>query len=184
MPYQFDVYQRIPYPDTDDGHYYWSNAWIINVSTDAEASAAITPVRNAARGILARPGEMVRMDLKRTPGMGGVYQTVNLGLLSGGRLASPNGYNMLLYCRVLYYVGDELVGYRRARMPWSIEHYDGAYWTTDARNMARGGSNNLIADGLLAARDGRVIDRSESDPLVRMWQLRHGTKRRNRAVTV
>lgn len=182
MPYQFDVEQRAPYSPNPSGWYHWTNSYIINAANDSQAFDFIGDIDQAARNLLAKPGRQVRMTLKRTPGMGGVYQSIGLSNEAGARPESPNGYNLLLYLKVVLYVGEEAVGYKRVRLPWSQEHFTGDLWTPTAMAAARAPFLTLIGNGVLAARDGRVITNALSDPFVRQWQLRDGTKRRQRPV--
>lgn len=178
MPYQIDYLARAPYPGTPDGYYYWTNAWIINASTDSQAISRFTFLDSRVQFIQLDVLEQVRAQFKRSPGLGGVYHMAPLHNEHGLRPSLPGGASLLNYMKVNLFVGDRLVGYKRWRMPfpnvWAID----AEWPSVALNTVNGAFTQLINNQILAARDGSIITKAVADPLVRQWQLRHGTKRR------
>lgn len=182
MPYQLDYQMRAPYPPNEDGYYYWTNAWIVNASSDSMAIIRINQVDAAVDGMTLTVVEQVRLNAKRSPGVGGVYHSISLGLEDGDVPTGTSGYLLINYMKVDLYVGERLAGYKRWRMPFRIEDLDGERWTPAAQSIVQSRFNELVAQSTLAARSGEVITGAVVDPLVRQWQLRHGTKRRDRRV--
>lgn len=182
MPYQVDHQLRAPMPGQPDGYYYWSNAWIVNASTDAEAVTCYSWIDFYVDQMIIAACQAVRLQVKRSPGMGGVYLTVPLlnepGSIPNGSL----GYTLLSSVRVDFFVGEEAVGYKRWRPPLRIGDIDNGELVGSMYTFINYGMGQLASLGVLAARDGRVIDNVRVSRRVRMWQLRHGTERRHRVV--
>lgn len=182
MPYQIDYELKVPYPGQPDGFYYWTNAWIVNASTDAQASTRFTQIDNAVDGMTLQICRQVWATRKRAPGMGGVYSSTTLFNDPGSYPNGSVGFTLLAYCRVDLFVGGEKVGYKRWRMPIRNDHIIGPLFAPAVITALNTRFGNLVSAGCLAARDGRVIDSFLVDPRVRQWQLRHGTERRRRVV--
>lgn len=182
MPYQFDYQMRVPWPNQPDGYYYWTNAWIVNATTDAQSNTRLTQIDTAVDGMTLNATQQVRVQRKRSPGMGGVYSNTTLFNDPGSLPTGTSGYNLLWYALVRLYVGTEQVGYKRWRAPWRYSDMAGPLWVPGVTTTLSTRFGTLIGLGALAARDGRVIDGFQVDPFIRQWQLRHGTKRRERVV--
>jgi hypothetical protein len=182
MLYQIDYQVRVPYPGNEDGYYYWTNAWIVDVANNVAALAAAGKIDLCHDSCMTHAVQQVRMQLKQPPGMGNVYSTVSLGNEPCDFPEGTSGYTLLSYIRVNLYAGGRQVGYKRWRMPTRLEDIEGPYIASFPQAAIQSAFNELIEENVLAGRDGSLITSAEVDPLLRPWQLRHGTERRNRVV--
>lgn len=182
MVYQMDIEFRAPYPDTDDGYYYWTNTWYSPKDTD---SAAFTSFLRMQTWIAARTTtdcQRVKATFKRSPGPGGVYFTQNLLNFPGTYPAGTEGYTLLGSARIRFYSEGRLAGYKRWRMPIRNDQVVGDRLDPALIAHLADGWAPILPLGHMCNVNGLVIDAIEVDPLIHKWQLRHGTKRRSRVV--
>lgn len=176
--YRHDIQLKVSTDLVATGVYYWTNVWYFLADDPDEVDIGEHYVINGTElmscvGITGDRRRLVNVDT------GSVIFNGNYGYPTythWGPIASPITNVLLLWL----YAGDEVVGYKRIRMPVPpYAHVNGvltdsfiADWETSGFNV---GGGNLVCN-----RNRVLVTGSRLDPYVRSWQLRHGTRRAER----
>lgn len=107
----------------------------------------------------------------------GTFTVPNPGIRA---VSSP--LTLLNTARVRFTSGGKLVGYKRLRLPLQLDEIEGGRLTGSFITLLSGALATLLAASNLSNWKGEPVDGFDIAPDVRMWQLRHGTKRSARAV--
>lgn len=184
MPlWQVDVWKRVPYPGNPSGFYYWSSVYYLERSDFSSNNAAINRVRNIDSTITQANVTYMTYVVKSPPGRSNIILTLTDGLNHGGQPTDPNGASLINICRVRTRFADGSWSYRYAGRPmpegWTNGqkiNSTGLMWIGGWVGAMRGPSGfppmrNQYGSPLVG---GLVPD------LLSKWQLRHGTRRRER----
>lgn len=172
---------RMPWVSNPSGFYYWTNqnyADLDNppVTDDSE--------RWFERFYFNTLGNITEQNRVRTFDPALSNTVVNEHSLANENNLYPIETGYSPFDTVLFYwlAGGERVGYTRLRIPvQSSDQIDGRLHP-DLHAQVRTNALFYLLQGKACSREGLPIDDFEVDPLVRMWQFRHGTKRRERKV--
>lgn len=180
--YQIDVQMSIPYAAGFGGRYYWTWVYYVLASDDTQAAVrAISQTENQARGFTTSTVHYHGYQITSPPRSGIVtraYVPLNLaGLRTTGTLRPLE--NVM---KQWMYSGKSLVGWRFWREGFLETDADGQLWTPTALARSQSKADVLVAAGYVCSLHGAIIDSIVCDPVIRMRQLRHGTKRRARKV--
>lgn len=183
MPvYQVDYQSRYPYPDNPDGYYYWTNTFYTVNTNDHDAAVSLNGVVTNLYAILCLTGvETLYYQIKTPPGRQAALYVDNLGDTHG--LLPENGGGLLTNAvRAYGLIGGRQVWYKRWRVPLRAQDIDGVNIESAFHAYLEVNFAHLASYGVVTTASGDVIEEIHVAREVRMWQLRHGTKRRQRVV--
>lgn len=172
---------RYPYSANPDGYYYWTNAYFKDVPDPMDFPAYVSDMEDVALQSITPDAQINWLRVQSPPEAEPPLESVTAYNHTG---YSPYTGPTILQnvARVNLYVGDDYVGYRllRAAIP-TAEIAD--YRLSDG---VRAHYQTAYADLIIAneqtTRDGVRLTRAVVTPDIHHWQLRTGTKRRQRGV--
>lgn len=172
---------RMPWPDNPSGFYYWTNQLYADLDNPP---ATETSRRWFESYYLNTLGNITEQNRVRVfdPALSGTV-TFEQSLANENNLYPiETGYSPFDTALVWQIARGGRVGYNRLRIPvQSSDQIDGKLHP-DLANQLRSTALFYLLNGKACSREGVPIEDVEVDPLVRMWQFRHGTKRRERKV--
>lgn len=180
--YQADWELRTPWPSNPDGYYYWTNVYYIEADDEADLIShafAITQLTLDSHSPLVQNH---RWQFRTPPGseiIAGGYPLYDTVCRFGGVKSTRSVYSCV---RINGYIGGRLVWYKRYRVCLAPDEIFQIYLTPSTFAYF---ASNIIPEleALpLRTRDGSPIERYAVSPVVVSWQLRDGTKRRERTV--
>lgn len=170
---------RSPYPSNPDGWYYWQNGMHWDLDNPPDDNESLYWFAVWLQGVHSQVVQTHNLRVMDPPGSN--IFTIDAPLYDDpGGLIISGGYSLLQTVLVYWKVGDRRAGYTRLRVPVPANGLVGRYlagWFYDA---IYGITVEPFEKGRWTDHTGVPFTGFEIDPLVRMWQLRHGTKRRER----
>lgn len=178
---RFDIQHRAPYAENPDGYYYWTNTFYLDVPDPAHAGPAISHIFEGYQVVNYHSVQRNWIRLAVPPGHT-PYIFDSFAFNTPGSTALTDPIILENVARVHLFVGHDYVGYKLLRGTLSEGEVTGG--VIDSGAVAR------IEDNLtfywfqndLRTHEGEVIDSLVCDPFAHHWNLRHGTKRRERGV--
>lgn len=177
--YRCDLQQYIATDLVSTGRYYWTNVYYFNADDDTEfdlgRDACATAQSRAFCHDVHSDRILITVASTGTIVQHGSFSWVPFGVLPASD--SPITNTVLVW---LYSEGVR-VGYKRYRVPVPMAGMSNGLLTPEfIASYYVNGPANILSDGTFCSRTGAVIDNAIVDPLVRGWQIRHGTKRAER----
>lgn len=178
---QIDWQLRYPYAANPDGHYYWTNTYYLVTPDPLDFPAYIPRIETPMLYGMLHDCQANRL-LVTTPPHSGIVQENAFSFNHAGNKSSMDTI-LENVARVHFFIGAEYAGYKILRACIGTEEIepDGTLNATTRANLQRDYADGLIANGLT---NDQGIEYSSAvvSPLIHHWQLRHGTKRRQRVV--
>jgi hypothetical protein len=97
-----------------------------------------------------------------------------------GALTAQANYNMLVSARWRMHGSDDSYTYHLHRQPVGETYLEAGGWSATGYSQQQTRMNTFIAQGIYRTGSGSLIDVGEVASSPVQWQLRHGTKRRDR----
>jgi len=169
----------IPWPNVDGGQYYWQHGSYVDTDD----------FPNDAQMILACVGDFrllytsqvhVRQIRWTFPGTETVYLETSNSSTRMGELAPQTGYNILIAARWRMRGEDGSYTYHLHRQPVGEDYLIDGVWSDVGYTQQNTRMGTFINQGIYRTPTGSLIAEGEVAQLPVGWQLRHGTKRRNR----
>jgi len=178
--WQADCSKRVPYDGNPDGFYYWTSVWYMDRADFGSDNAFLSAVQNA-EGLSTLSIAFLRtVHVKSSPGRGNVIRVVDVLAGEGGIAYDDSGYSLLSIARVTWRSTTNRYSYRLHRQPLMSSQMDGLYLTGAGTSSVESQMNGVLAVAPIRNKYGERITHFSVDPLLHGWQLRHGTKRRER----
>lgn len=181
--WQIDVIKRVAYTGNPSGWYYWSSVYYLDRADYSSNNAAIIRTRNVDSFVTQANVTYVKYIVKSPPGRANVILTSVDGFNHGGQPTDPNGASLLNVSRLRTRFDDGTWSYRYAGRPMPIGWTDGIRLNATGRMWIGGYINAMATPGgfpRFRNQAGSPIADGIVPELLCMWQLRHGTKRRER----
>lgn len=178
---QVDLWKSVAYPDNPSGKYYWSSVYYIDSAQAPNPLSAYTQARSLDRGVTRQIVTYEKGIIKSPPGRTSVIATIPDGF-STGLMANAEGPYTLTSVgrwRLQSSAGRWTYKYLRGPVFWE-EIADGMITGTAALFFAAF-QNTMTFQNRWRDSYGDLIVSGKFDYRARMWQLRHGTKRRERS---
>lgn len=178
---QVDLQWRYAYSGNPSGFYYWTSTYYLNPTNPTDFIAYMPAMHLAARSAALFETKENRVRITMPPHGGTVIQDASTANQFGeSGLSGPTVLENV--ARLSFWVGQSYVGYKllRGAIPTS-QVEDGQLSETARLWLVENTAPQLLAAGICTA-DGTPIERVEVSPKIHSWQLRHGTKRRQRVV--
>jgi hypothetical protein len=170
---------RYPYPANPDGYYYWTIAHTVDTPDPTNFPAYVGHVEDVVRVTMHEDAQVNRVRVQAPPNSDPPLENAFV-FNAPGFSPYTDGVILVNAIRVSWYVGTVLVGYRllRAlltngqiedgRISASLRAYVEDYYVTGC--LALGCRDNA----------GNAWTSAYVHDAISTWQLRHGTKRRER----
>ena len=167
------------WPEGYDGRYYWqhcswvdSDDWSSNTQMALDCFTAMEELYTS----------QVRFHAHRfyLPGTETVEFQQTFGSVFVGDLSPVENPTLLIVARWRMIATDGSKSYHLHRRPIGEEDLSGGGWDPDGYARQQLALNNYVDHGFFRAPSGAVLDAGLVAEVPVMWQLRHGTKRRER----
>lgn len=178
---RFDIQHRTAYGLNPEGNYYWTNSFYIDVPDPSHAGPAIAHIFEGYEVVNFYVVQRNWIRLAVPPGDATpIFDSFAFNDPGNTGLTDP--FILENIARVHFYVGDRYAGYKLLRgVVAESEVTDGVI---DPARVS------FITDNLtfywfqndLRTKDDEVITSLVCQPYISHWNLRHGTKRRQRGV--
>lgn len=181
---QYDIVKRIAYPPNPGGYYYWSTTLYYDTADFGSAAQALNRALNVDRIHTIDQAQYMKVVVKEPPGRGNVIQTVTPFSTFGMIASTTEPFSLINVMRLQMFYDDDRHSYRYMRMPildiWTAGESLTPYLLARAASYI---NNQKAVSGFPAARNqyGGSCTAGLSPTKLSMWQLRHGTLRRERA---
>ncbi|MGV1080889.1 MAG: hypothetical protein ACOYD1_13810 [Candidatus Nanopelagicales bacterium] len=181
---QYDCGKRVPYTPNPDGYYYWSSTYYVD-SADFSNTAAMTAlVTSFEKLITCSNVQMTTWHRKIPPGRGNIVASFSQFLQTGLRPIGTDGYSLLNIARWSLVAASGAKSYKYIRLPLRPIDCTGVLLSSSGFTLQNASLSNFLSTGKFRNQYGSPYVSGSVSPFIHMWQLRHGTKRRERAVVV
>lgn len=178
---RWDIQFRTPYAGNPDGYYYWTNTFYVDVPDPAHAGPAIARLIEGYTIVNFYAIERNWHRLAVPPG--------HTPYIFDSSMANQHGNTTLTdpfilenVARVHFFAGDEYVGYKLLRGTVAENEVTDGVLSSGAVDRIENNLTFYWFQDDLRTHEGVVIDSLVCDPFIHHWNLRHGTKRRERGV--
>lgn len=182
--WQVDMGKRVPYDPNPDGFYYWTSVYYLDRADYSSDGALFTDASQCEQLTCLSIVHGTVGHVKHTPGRGPVSSSINRFNVAGGITYDGSGYSLLNVARVELRSTTGRYSYKLVREPLMGSQQDGNRLVQVGVPSITAQIAGCLATAPLRNKYGERITSFHVDPLLHMWQLRHGTKRRERAVIV
>lgn len=167
-----------PWPGGTIDHYYWEHCFWVNRSDFTSDGQMGLAVINDMKLLYT---DQVRIWSTRwyVPGTTTVYFQQIYGVPQIGSQDPQDNYSLLIAARWRMRGEDGSYTYHLHRQPVGEDYLESGAWSSTGYTQQQTRMNTFIAQGIYRTKTGSLIDSGEVSILPTMWQLRHGTKRRN-----
>lgn len=178
---QIDWQFRYPYAANPDGFYYWTNNYFLDVADPMDFPSYVPRIQNVARQGMMNSGKFNRILVTSPPHSGTVLENAFSFNTGGNRTSLDTILENVV--RVHFFIGSKYASYKllRAAVGTSEIEPDGSLNPTTLAYLQTYYADAAITNGWCD--DAGVLYTSAVvQPKIHHWQLRHGTKRRQRVV--
>lgn len=175
-----DFCKRVPYSPLPSGFYYWTSVYYLDRDAFSSDAHCIAEVQAIERVLCLESVLFVRSQLKSPIGRDNVRTTINYTFGQGGQIPDNGEYSMFNIARWRLWSDADRYSYRLNRTPLIPEWIDGVNLSPLGLFRQQSGLNAFLFPGLFYNSYGELLTRGEVKPSLSMWQMRDGTKRRER----
>lgn len=178
---QVDLQWRYAYAANPDGWYYWTSTYYLDPPDPTNFVAYLPALHLAARSAALYETKENRARVTMPPHSGTVILDTNTHDQFGESvLGGPTILENV--ARLSFWVGRQYVGYKLLRGAIPVAEVEDGRLSDNAYSWLVENTAVLLLDAGICTDAGVPIERVEVSPLIHTWQLRHGTKRRQRVV--
>lgn len=178
---RFDIQHRTAYAGNPSGFYYWTNSFYLDVPDPAHAGPAISHIFEGFDVVNYHVVQRNWIRLAVPPGHT-PYIFDATGFNDHGNTLLTDPFIIEDISRVHFYVGNDYAGYKLLRGTVGVDEIEDGYLTDSCRSRIEDNLTFYWFQNDLRTHDNRVITSLRCDPKAHAWNLRHGTKRRQRGV--
>jgi hypothetical protein len=179
---QIDVIKRVVFPDTASGFYYWTSVYYALESSWSNLLQAALAVNQLDKNLCTADVNQRGLRIKRPPGRGNVVLAQNYSINQPGSLPSEGEFHLINVCRWWLFDSAGNRSWRLNRMPLRPSDIDGDQLSATGLTRQQTSMSTFISQSWTRNSHGNKITSGQVVQGLSMWQLRHGTKRRNRTV--
>lgn len=177
---QIDVCKSFPYSLNPSGLYYWTSVYYADFDEFFDFLDVISTFFQIEQFGMLDSCKFVQMNIKNPPGRGNIVYTQSNFAGSGGLTDDTDQYSLITAARWHFWDAEGRYSWRLYRGPLRGIDMEGG--NLSALGMLRSTAliNGWKARATMYNSHGSEIVRTKVEPRLAMWQLRHGTKRRER----
>lgn len=173
------VILSIPWPEGNDGRYYWEHCgWIDTDDFSFEPQMMLFILSNTK--LLYTSQVQIHSTRTYLPGTQIVHNEVIYTPDQFGSQLPRENFNILVCARWRMRGEDGSYTYHLHRQPTGEEELIDGIWTDEGYLAQQTRCNTYVFQNRWRTSTGSLIDTGVVAQLPVMWQLRHGTKRRRR----
>lgn len=181
MPlYQFDVGVRCPLKEGSSDFYYWTSVWYFDTADFPSLNAARSRAINLTQGMISQDAQLTRVVTKLPPGRGNVIANANLFNQPGNQFKGTGGWFLGMCGRINLWSTAGRRTYKLWRVPLYESDLEGGKIVGSRALFMQGIVNTMVTSFPCRDSYGDRFVRGSFDGLAHQWQMRHGTKRRER----
>jgi len=174
----FRMVMSCAWPGVEDDTYYWQHCgWVDrdDFTSDGQMSNAVL---NDFKLLYT---SQVRFWGNRfiVPASGGIHFEAIFGFPQFGAQAPQDNHSLLIAARWQMRGSDDSYTYHLHRQPVGEDYLTGGEWSATGYTQQQTRMNTLIGQGIYRTQTGSLIASGHTVARPVMWQLRHGTRRRN-----
>lgn len=177
---QVDVLKRVEFPDNPSGYYYWTSVLYIDADEFASYFLLQNYVIPRERLICTEDVQFMGIRIHNPPGRGNIVYEEDFSGLSRGMIESEDEYSLINIARWRLYSDTGRASYRLNRMPLRPSDQDGQQLSDSGLLVQQTSLNTLLLPGRFRNSYGEILASGTVVRPLTQWQLRHGTKRRQR----
>lgn len=178
---QLDYQLRAAYPANPDGYYYWTNTFYFDYDMVPSSHSALYKTIVGLSHIHSIHVFRNRFRLIAPPH--GTTVLLNAGELNQHcDQADVTSFVLENVARVSFWIGERYVGYKLLRGCVGTDEIIDGIIDEGRRLEIEGQIGEWWLGAPLLTASGETIERATVDRSIHHWQLRHGTKRRQRVV--
>lgn len=178
--WQVDMGKKVPYSPNPDGFYYWTSVYYLDRADYSSDNALFTDASQCEFLTCLSIVIGTYGNVKHAPGRGGVASHIDRSHPTGGIPYDGNGYSMINVARVEWRSSTGRYSYKLVRQPLMASQMDGIHLVQVGVPSISAQMAGCLATAPLRNQYGERLTSYHVDPLLHMWQLRHGTERRQR----
>lgn len=172
---------RIADADNPTGYYYWTNQFYWDLDNPPDVNLSYYWVSVFFGDVMSDVTEMNWIRVYDPPEGPTTVLNANAGDQLGN-YSIETGYSPFDTLLMHWIAGGKRVGYSRLRLPVQSSDQQGGLIDTDLTGFVHTIAHQYLLNAKVCDKRGVPIEDFEIDPQVRMWQYRHGTKRRERII--
>lgn len=178
--WQIDHSKRVPFPENPSGFYYWTSVMYLDPADFITEMEARRQALLLEALICLENVQITNQVVKSPPGRGNViFQRVLNSTF--GDISNPSGeYSLINVARWHFFSDSGRKSWRLNRMPLRPGDWDGTELTDSGYLQQQGSMGAYISREWCRNSYGELITSGDVVRRLTMWQLRHGTKRRQR----
>lgn len=167
-----------PWPGVAGDEYYWQHCgWINNADFSNNVQMGLAVLNDMK--LLYTSQVTVHGTRFIFPGSGGIEYEAIYAAGQHGSLSEQVNPNLLIAARWQMRGSDGSYTYHLHRQPVGENYLEGGVWSAAGYSQQQTRANTYIAQGIYRTQTGSLITMGDVVATPTMWQLRHGTRRRN-----
>lgn len=168
-----------PWPEGDDGQYYWIHGAYVNNSDFPNDSQMLLALNGDFR--LLYTTQVILWSFRfKLPGTNTVYREDIYSASHTCFLPAQPNFNLLIAARWRLRGDDGSYSYHLHRQPTGEDYITSGQWSSLGLTQTLTRLSTFVSQDIYRTSTGSLITSGEVAKLPAMWQLRHGTKRRSR----
>ena len=177
---QVDFCKRVPYSPLASDFYYWTNVYYMDADDFLTLGLLVGRAQFFEQARLTEDAELIQCDVKDPPGRGNVIFTTDNFFGQTGVLPSEGEYSLLNIARWTFRSSTGRYSYRLNRQPLRPSDMDGMNLSDSGYALQLSRCQSLVNTGQVYNSHGELLVSGSVDRRLHMWQLRDGTRRRQR----
>jgi len=168
-----------PWPEGNDGRYYWMHCCYVNTTDwSTEGQMALAVLQDMS--LLYTEQVLIHSIRWKLPGTNTIFYEQIYSTPVPGSQAPQDNFNLLIAARWRMRGSDGSYSYHLHRQPVGEGYLESGGWSSTGFTQQQTRLNTFIAQGIYRTASGSLIASGTVVAKPAMWQLRHGTKRRRR----
>lgn len=178
--WQVDVLKWVAYPPNPDGRYYWTSVYYVDRDQFSSAGNARNFCLSLDESLTTQDVWHAGLRVHDPPGRGNVIFNQIFTSFDNGLIPSEGSWSMINIARWSLRSSTGRYSYRLNRMPLRPSDMDGDRLSASGIALQEAGLNTFLIPARCRNQYGELLVSGEVVPTLVKWQLRHGTKRRQR----
>lgn len=177
---QVDIFKFVDYAPNASGRYYWSTVYYLDTDDFDDLEDLMVYAFHLEEYSNTELVFLYWVQIKEPPGRGNIIHEQTAYTGQGGLWPDDGDHSLITIARWSLISDTGRRSYRLHRMPIPNAYLDGPSWTSTGKSNLDGQLTTLLLEAKCRNSYGELFVEGAVSEMPRMWQLRHGTIRRNR----
>lgn len=178
--WQIDMAKRVPYAYNPSGFYYWTSVYYADRDYWDSNVQMFLDFLQLEKLLTTTDVEIVKLRAHNPPGRGNIVYEQGVSPGNHGVITSEGEYSMIEVARWHLLSDSGRRTYRLNRMPLRPSDVDGMELSASGLIRQQTSMNTLLAQEYCRNSYGELLTSGDVVRRLTQWQMRHGTKRRER----